>query len=139
MENSSFENNNNSGRESDQVPSQKAHPELEAGNVGVSGFANYLADVLRQEITAFIQRGKSVELPCEDTDDTVIEAGQPDSSQGAPACSASDGCEILDFRPSRPGRPIDDSWGDEPPRNPPPKRFTEDYPRFGGPFPWDFV
>lgn len=79
----------------------------------------------------------------------AIDDGGLDGS--AENCSEK-GCSPLDFRPARPGeierrddarpsRPIDDSWGEDKPRNPWPKRSTEDGGpnRFSGPFPWDFV
>jgi hypothetical protein len=137
MENSSFEKN-----DSLEVPNGQAevkpHPELTDANNAVAGFGDYLARVLQQEIYALKSKGgPSASL----TDKPVVQDRSDeaisDCHSVGPSCS-SNGCEILDFHPRRPERPTDDSWGSDPPRNPPPKRFTEDYPRFG-PFPWDYL
>lgn len=128
MENSSA-GNSHSLEGQDQTAVPKPHPEVSEAGCAISGFADYLSRVVQQEIEGRKSRGQSVDLP---SDEAAISDFQTST------CS-SNGCETLDFRPSRPERPTDDSWGDEGPRNPPPKRSTEHYPRFDGPFPWDYL
>ncbi len=137
MENSSFEKND-SPEVPNELPERKPHPELIGANNAAAGFGDYLAMVLQQEIDVLKSKGNPSAPLTNDpsvqdcTDETVS-----DCHSGGSSCS-SNRCEILDFHPRRPERPTDDSWGSDPPRNPPPKRFTDDYPRFG-PFPWDYL